>query len=166
MPVGVYERRLRPVDQRFEEKVQCDPNSGCWLWTGSINNKGYGQFSYGGRCVSAHRLSLELHGQPVAANDNVLHRCDTPCCVNPAHLFTGTHQDNMADMRAKGRHTQACGEQTRSSRLTDAVVLEIRSALKRGVMQRDLAEKYGVYPSTISRINTRQQWAHLPERAR
>lgn len=165
MPSGVYTRRLKPALERFEERVEYDLNSGCWLWSGALNNRGYGQFSYMGRSVSAHRICLPLHGHPVAANEDVLHRCDTPSCVNPAHLFTGTHRDNMADMHAKGRHIQACGEQTRSSRLNEKQVLEIRNALKRGVSQRDLADAYGVWSSTISRINTRQQWAHLTEKA-
>jgi len=165
MPRGVYERRLTPAAERFEAKVEYDPNSGCWLWTAALNNRGYGQFSKDGRAVQAHRFSAEAFNGAIPEGLDVLHRCDTPACVNPAHLFLGSHRENMADMHAKGRHTQACGDQTRSSRLTTAQVLEIKRALRRGEKQRDLADRYGVLSSTICRINTGQQWAHLTEKA-
>lgn len=90
---------------RFWSKV--DKSGACWLWTGEKNNQGYGRFVFwheGGRSRSlAHRLSAELNGTLLAEADVLLHSCDTPACVNPAHLTVGTQALNMQDAMAKGR---------------------------------------------------------------
>ena len=99
----------RPIADRFEERVMRDPNSGCWLWMGQLDRKGYGQIASGGReggNIYAHRLSLELSGINVPANKLVCHKCDNPPCVNPAHLFVGSQSDNIADMWGKGRRSR------------------------------------------------------------
>ncbi len=80
-------------------------NSGdCWLWTGVIKDGGYGLVFFHKRKYLAHRLSYRLVWGPFKGSLFVLHRCDNPPCVNPAHLFLGTHEDNIEDMFAKGRH--------------------------------------------------------------
>lgn len=89
----------------WQDQVISDPKSGCLLWCGT--NKG-GRFNYGqtyrdGRKITAHRLVWEEHNGPIPAGLQVLHRCDTPRCVNIDHLFLGTHRQNMEDMAAKGR---------------------------------------------------------------
>ena len=75
----------------------------CWLWMGTTNGDGYGRFKIAGRLVGAHRFSYYLHKGPVG-DRQVLHTCDRPNCVNPEHLFLGTHSDNMKDMYDKRRH--------------------------------------------------------------
>ena len=91
--------------RRFWSKVQ--PTEGCWLWTGARSTEGYGYIGVGPRRnhkdVLAHRLMWELTYGPIPNGLWVLHRCDTPSCVRPDHLFLGTHQDNMDDMKRKGR---------------------------------------------------------------
>jgi len=77
----------------------------CWLWTGrKLPPFGYGQITSNGKTLLVHRVAHEQLIGPIPQGLNVLHRCDRAACWNPAHLFTGTHADNVADMVAKGRH--------------------------------------------------------------
>lgn len=92
---------------RFWAKVQRDGPDECWPWFGEKNNQGYGRFIlWHGRSrtrILTHRLSLQLAGAAVPDDAKVLHRCDNPPCVNPAHLRVGTQSDNMRDALKKGR---------------------------------------------------------------
>lgn len=81
-----------------------EPNTGCWLWLRGFNWGGYGRVTVGGRRRRAHRLSYELAYGPIPLFMNVCHRCDTPACINPDHLFIGDHSANARDMVAKGRY--------------------------------------------------------------
>lgn len=100
-----------PIERRFWSLVQRGAVDDCWLWTGHRDPKGYGQIAaggYRGGHLPAHRVSWELAYGPVPLGDGyhgacVLHRCDNPSCVNPQHLFLGSHLDNMLDMKRKGR---------------------------------------------------------------
>jgi len=86
---------------RFEAHV--DKSGDCWKWTGPLSDGGYGKFSCGQVKRRAHRVAYEMYVGPIPDGMHVLHRCDNPPCVNPTHLFLGTHLDNMRDMEAKGR---------------------------------------------------------------
>lgn len=100
MPTGIYPRK--PVVDRFMANVSPVPEAGCWLWVGCTQRPGYGRMSYNGRAEYAHRVSYELFIGQVGDFD-VCHKCDTPSCVNPTHLFLGTPSDNANDMVRKMR---------------------------------------------------------------
>lgn len=86
--------------KRFWDKVHKTPT--CWEWVGAITSRGYGAIGYKKKIMQAHRLSLIFVGRD-PGELHVLHKCDNKKCVNPQHLFVGTHNDNMRDMAAKGR---------------------------------------------------------------
>lgn len=103
--IGAHSKacKLMTPEFRFFRLVNKNGQGGCWLWTGCTYNHGYGSFLWDGRMQAASRVSWQMHNGPIPAGQHVLHRCDIPLCVNPGHLFLGTHEQNMADMRRKGR---------------------------------------------------------------
>ena len=114
------------VSERFWAKV--DKSGECWLWKASKNLHGYGQLMIARKPLGAHRVAWELANGPIPAGMCVCHRCDTPACVRPDHLFLGTHTDNMRDMFSKKRRKTAPtrGELNGNSRLTRQQAEEIR----------------------------------------
>jgi hypothetical protein len=89
--------------ESFWIRVDKKSSSECWEWTGALTNKGYGKLSFSYKSRAAHRLSYELFYGEIADGLFVCHKCDNPKCINPHHLFLGTHKDNMVDMCSKGR---------------------------------------------------------------
>jgi HNH endonuclease len=93
-----------PLATRFWKFVEPEPNSGCWLWSGAQNRRGYGAISIArSRMREAHRIMWQLEYGRIPDGMHVLHRCDVPPCVNPGHLWLGTRRDNMQDASKKGR---------------------------------------------------------------
>jgi hypothetical protein len=153
--------KARGTDSEFfENRYIPEPNSGCWLWIGALAHSGYGRMR--GR-EYAHRFSYRFHKGQVG-NLHVLHRCDNPPCVNPDHLFLGTHDDNMADMVSKGRYdagrVKMRGELHYKAVLTEKQVYAIRRDERR---VGEIAKEYGVTPTAISAVKSRMSWRHLPE---
>ena len=97
---------MKTTLDRFMEKVEIIPISGCWIWMGATDQHGYGCMTVNWKNVRAHRFSLSVLGGVDLETEKLdaLHRCDTPSCVNPNHLFAGTAQVNVDDMWSKGRN--------------------------------------------------------------
>lgn len=147
--------------KRLMAKVEMDPNSGCWLWTGAPSPGGYGEIRVGGRVqTGAHRLSYTLHVGPIPPGLHVCHACDTPPCVNPAHLWLGTAADNVADKVAKGRQRRPDhrGERHPRARITEATVRFIRAS---PLDNKQLAKMLAYPASGICSIRAGRSWAHV-----
>lgn len=133
----------------------------CWLWEGCVNNMGYGQITSGGSTLQVHRVAYEQLVGDVPDGVNVLHRCDTPRCWNPQHLFLGTHADNVADKVAKRRHVfgerhpwtgrKIAVDEHPSTKITDADMVDVRFLVGQWLTQAAVAREYGVGQSCISR---------------
>ena len=151
-----------PVAERFRRFV--DSSGDCWVWTGSRNGFGYGQMSVNGRPRGAHRVSYEMHVGPIPKGMEVCHRCDNPPCVNPDHLFLGTHAENMADSLAKGRAARMLGEDASSAKLTAAQVDLIRRMSLGGMPNPAIARQFGVHTSTVWSAVVGKTWGPNPYR--
>lgn len=114
--------------------------------------------------ILAHRVSFELAGGVFTPGQCCLHRCDTPQCVNPAHLFAGSRQDNVTDMHAKGRARKRGlrGEEANGAKLTEIDVRLIRDEYALGtVSQPVLARRFGMTQAGIWRLLHRKTWPHV-----
>ncbi|AUM00520.1 HNH endonuclease signature motif containing protein [Pseudomonadota bacterium 24LQ007] len=148
-----------PLRWRFLEKIDFDPDSGCWIWKGARHPQGYGLIKRkDGAQLRAHRVAYELAYGPIPDGLMVCHRCDRPQCVRPGHLFVGTARDNSADMVTKGRSAHLFGERNGSARLTRQAVQTIRSE---SGCYRDLAGRFGVSPSAIGLIKRMERWTRM-----
>lgn len=141
--------------ETIKTKAKINPTTGCWEWIGAKRN-GYGRITTGSRTdgtrktVSAHRLSYELFKGNIPAGYEICHACDNPCCINPDHLFAGTHQDNVDDREQKGRNVAPRGEGNGRAKLTSNDVRDARNErVANGTSYRTLAMKYGVAKRTI-----------------
>ncbi len=148
-------RRQRQLEDSFFARIGHITKAGCYLWLGKTDRAGYGKLGL----HLAHRISYEFLIGAIPERSHVLHHCDNPPCVNPAHLFLGTNIDNTKDKVAKNR--QARGAMF-NRKLTDAIVLDIRERCRSGESQNSVARSLGVGQGFISRIINRKAWAHLP----
>lgn len=149
------------LPDRFSSKVEF--SEGCWIWKAYKNKWGYGVFTANRKSVLAHRYSWSIHNKEIPDGLCILHHCDTPACVNPSHLFLGTHKDNSLDRDSKGRGYERSGSKNGRAKLTTEQINEIRRSYKKGVAgefsQSGLARKYGVNQTHISRIVNGMSWS-------
>lgn len=156
------------VRARIEDNSIPEPNSGCWLWTAAMGTNGYGYLRIDGRTQSAHRVTFEAFKGSIGSNLCVCHSCDNRACVNPDHLFSGTHGDNVADKMRKGRHprTRTPGKKGASNahaKLSEDDALKIiHAVLVRAQKCIDVAAEFGVSDGQVSEICSGKAWAHLP----
>lgn len=139
-------------------------DNGCWIWQGQIDALGYGKiYSRDKVPIRAHRVFWTIHRGAIPKGLSVLHKCDVRSCVNPDHLFLGTQQDNMDDMKAKGKWPGRKGIANGRAWLSEDQVIEIFTLIDEGrLFNYEIAELYGVAPTTISYIKNKG-WRHLKE---
>lgn len=151
--------KKRTIAERFYEKVS--QGGECWEWIAGKNASGYGIMGFSGKCVLAHRVSFEMHKGAIPDGLCVLHSCDNPSCVNPAHLSLGTQAENIRQRDERGRTGRTMGvlgEQHYGSKLTESAVRDIRSS---SLSRYELADKYGVSHVTIGKVIRGESWRHL-----
>lgn len=147
----------------IKQRIRIDGE--CWLWTGAktggTHGEKYGQFKIGrGRdsrkTVMAHRAMYELFNGPIPCGMLVMHKCDTPLCVNPDHLMIGTHNENMADMAVKARSPSG----TNHSRavLTQRAIDRAFAMDRMGSKHREIARALGVSRPTITKLLGRKTY--------
>ena len=180
-------RKGRTVQDRLERGFIPVPFCGCWIWEGARRSRRYGIIKVRGKAEAAHRISWMVYRGDIPDGMHVLHHCDTPLCVNPDHLFLGTHQDNMDDKERKGRGNRAtglrngrytkpertcrgdnhparrilglrAGERNGRAKLTRDHILAIRAS---DLSSRKLAQAYEVSKTTIGKIRKGKLWGHI-----
>ncbi len=153
-------RGLDAID-RFYMQIDITDDTGCWLWNSGKDQDGYGSFKGDFDAEThhrAHRFSYAYFKGPIPKGLSVCHKCDTPACCNPEHLFLGTTAENMADRDAKGRCRGGIGEKNSQVVLTKEKVIEI---LKDPRTHAQIAFHYGISRATVSDIKRRHTWEHL-----
>lgn len=160
---GHTSRSEAPLAERFSRQID-KREGGCWLWLGTKRPNGYGQIQEGGkgsRTRSAHRVAYELANGPIPRGQVVMHSCDNPGCVNPAHLSLGRPIDNTNDMIVKGRKRTVAplGVENGKAILNDELVRYIRTQTTKSLSQ--LASELGVGKTTIRSVRNKRCWAHV-----
>ena len=164
---GYKARKRLTVAERIENAaIKIGKPEGCWEWPLYRNPQtGYGQLTdHNGehsRLTTAHRAAFQTYIRRLAPGEEACHHCDNRACFNPAHLFAGTHADNMADMARKGRWgvgPRAIGERSGQSKLTEDQVRKIRSA---NGTRAEIAAAFGISESNVGMIRNRHTWRHI-----
>lgn len=156
------QRHSTPIADRFLASLLPPNEKGCILWGGYVHKNGYGMISTGRRppkTLRAHRLAYELAFGPFDNTLFVCHRCDTPLCCNPAHLFLGTAKDNAADAASKDRTPH--GNKNHNAKLTASIIIEIRNRHAAGESYKSLADCFHVTTVTIGHVVTRKTWKRI-----
>jgi len=152
---------MKTLQERFWCKVEIGNPDECWEWLACKDGHGYGQIGYNSKSYIATHIAIFLttHIMP-SLGTVVLHSCDNPSCVNPSHLKIGTHADNVADRKAKGRSGAPKGAAHHSAKLTENQVKEIKQELNSHYCRsfRSIGMHYGVSDTAIRKIKAGKSW--------
>ncbi len=152
---------------RFVDKISNENGRGCWVWTGRKSKKGYGEFELNGQKRLAHRVSWELANGPIPEGSGfhgteIRHTCDTPQCVRPEHLITGTHLQNMQDREERGRRVAPTGSAHGMAKITELQAIAIKAMWAAGGRGgAEIGALFGVSASTVSLIVNEKNWTHI-----
>jgi len=155
--------------ERFWSKVDKKADEECWEWLAYKNTKGYGRVGIKNKLYKAHRVAWVATNGEIPAHESyhgicVCHKCDNPSCVNPAHLFLGTHEENVKDMvkKERGVMPDKNGEKNGRSKLTEKQVIEIREKYTSDKYTFvALSKEYDVTITTIRSIVLYKIWKHI-----
>jgi len=150
------------MSDKFWAMVAVSSSDACWVWVGRRDKYGYGVFSVNGKQVGAHRVSWSLANGEIQDGMHILHRCNNPSCVNPSHLYAGTHRQNMDDMIAAGSKK---GVKNGQAKLTDKDVVAIRKKCAAGSTMAEMSREYGMSFMAISNLVHMRSWKHVGEDA-
>jgi len=125
----------------------------CWVWQGAKDDKGYGRMYIKNKGIRAHRISWELYNGTIPEGKEICHSCDNPPCVNPEHLWLGSHQENIIDALGKGRLSYCT--------VTTEVVPQIRQSFAEGLNQREIARKFKVGYDCVRKIVKHKTWKNI-----
>ncbi len=163
-------------EETIVSRCSVEPNTGCWLWTENLNMWGYGKVCIQKKHWIAHRASFKIFNKKdIPRGMFVLHKCDVRSCVNPEHLFLGTHKENMKDMVKKGRaatgdrntsrknpHLQARGSKHYFAKLNEKDVFKIKLLLaKKTLTQKQIGAMFNTTSRNINNINVGLTWRHV-----
>lgn len=156
---------MKTLKEKFEDRIYKDPTCGCWLWTAGMmgGQKRYGGFHTEVGYRTAHRVSWEIHKGKIPIGLCVCHSCDTPLCVNPDHLFLGSHFDNMADCSEKKRNrtSRNVGTNHPLSKLDPYKVRDIRFLESIKFPRKQIAKSYDVTVNAIENVIWGKTWRHV-----
>lgn len=148
------DEEIEKLKSKLLSRMEMIPECGCWIWMGALSS-GYGHIYVNSKMEYVHRISYQVFIGSIPTGYDVLHRCDTPSCGNPYHLFTGTALYNSRDRDRKGRRIALCGEKHGGAKLNKEQVLFIR---KSNISSSELAKQFKVDPSLIRGIRSGRFW--------
>lgn len=133
-------------------------DSGCIEWSGTLSDKGYGRVFLSRKPLAAHRLSyMFANSIKLQSNNLVCHKCDNPKCINPEHLFIGTHKENMLDAHQK-RRVRVFGKELPANKLDWEKVNEIRLAYQSGQSCKEISLNMDINLSAVNHVVKNRQW--------
>lgn len=149
---------------RFWSKVTILDKNKCWMWHGATDRDGYGKFTLNNnkqiiRMQASRYAYEEFYNKKISTDMLCCHKCDNPTCVNPHHIFLGTHKDNMKDMVSKNRSLK--GSRHHQSILTEKQVIDIKLLIKQSKTINYIANLYNVSEQCIYAINEERNWRHI-----
>ncbi len=147
------------VARRIAARIRVDGD--CWIFTGCTKSGGYGQIRVAGFSQGVHRVVYELRNGAISSGIEICHSCDRPACCKPSHLFAGSHQDNMSDMKAKGRARFRLGSEHPRTKYPRELIALAKGRLAAGQPALRVAKECGINPGHIYSIKSGRSWRHV-----